>query len=85
VDFQALGKRAEQIRTLSSHFEWAERHRTSSKTRQRHEISGFAGEAVYEGDMTEFLPWLLLGELAHAGKHCAWGNGRYEAGPHFGQ
>jgi hypothetical protein len=37
--------------------------------RQRHELSGFIGEAVYEGELEEFLPWLAIGELVHVGKH----------------
>jgi CRISPR-associated endoribonuclease Cas6 len=75
VDFRGLGERAEKVRTLASHFEWVERARTSSKTGQRHELSGFIGEGAYEGDLADFLPWLTLGELLHVGKHTAWGNG----------
>src|SRR5207237_4261775 len=77
-DFAGLGRRAEQVRTVSCDVKWEERFRTSSKTRQRHELSGFVGEAVYEGDLQEFLPWLALGELVHVGKHTAWGNGQIE-------
>ncbi len=75
ADFRGLGERAEKVRTVSTHTDWVERFRTSSKTRQRHELSGFIGEALYEGNLTEFLPWLTLGELVHVGKHTAWGNG----------
>lgn len=78
LDFRGLGERAEKVQTVSAQIEWVERYRTSSKTRQRHELSGFVGEATYEGDLIEFLPWLVLGELAHVGKHTAWGNGRYQ-------
>ena len=78
VDFKALGERAEKVRTVAAQTEWVERFRTSSKTRQRHELSGFVGEATYEGDLAEFLPWLTLGELVHVGKHTAWGNGCYQ-------
>ena len=77
-DFRGLGDRAEGVRTVSTQIKWAERYRTSSRTRQRHEISGFVGEATYEGELKEFLPWLVLGELVHVGKHTAWGNGRFE-------
>lgn len=80
VDFRGLGERAEKIRTVAAQTEWVERFRTSSKTRQRHELSGFLGEATYEGDLAEFLPWLTLGELVHVGKHTAWGNGWYKIG-----
>jgi hypothetical protein len=77
VDFYALGKRAEAVRTSASNVHWTERFRTSSKTRQRHELSGFVGEVVYEGNLDEFLPWLAIGELLHVGRHTAWGNGCY--------
>jgi hypothetical protein len=75
LDFRELGERAERVRTVSAQIDWVERYRTSSKTRQRHELSGFVGEATYEGELKEFLPWLTLGELLHVGKHTAWGNG----------
>lgn len=77
VDFRGIGKRSEKIRTLASRCRWVERARTSSKTGQRHELSGFIGAATYEGDFAEFVPWLALGELVHLGKHTAWGNGWY--------
>lgn len=75
TDFRGLGERAEKVRTVSAQTDWVERFRTSSKTRQRHELSGFVGEATYEGKLAEFLPWLTLGEVVHVGKHAAWGNG----------
>jgi CRISPR/Cas system endoribonuclease Cas6 (RAMP superfamily) len=78
LDFRGLGQRAEKVRTVSARIDWVERYRTSSKTRQRHELSGFVGEATYEGQLEEFLPWLALGELLHVGKHAAWGNGWIE-------
>jgi CRISPR-associated endoribonuclease Cas6 len=78
LDFRELGERAKKVRTVSAQIDWVERFRTSSKTRQRHELSGFVGEATYEGELSEFLPWLALGELVHVGKHTAWGNGWIE-------
>jgi len=77
VDFRALGERSEKIKKVAGQFQWLDRTRTSSKTGQRHELSGFVGEATYEGELEEFLPWLVMGELVHVGKHTAWGNGRF--------
>jgi CRISPR/Cas system endoribonuclease Cas6 (RAMP superfamily) len=81
ADFRGLGESAEKVRTVASQTEWVERFRTSSKTRQPHELSGLVGEATYEGRLSEFLPWLALGEFLHVGKHTAWGNGQYEMCP----
>ena len=77
VDFRGLGERSEKIKKVTGHFEWLNRARTSTKTGQRHELSGFVGEATYEGELEEFLPWLVMGELVHLGKHAPWGNGRF--------
>jgi len=78
MDFRGLGERAEKVRTTSAKIDWVERYRTSSKTHQCHQLSGFVGETTYEGELSEFLPWVTLGELLHVGKHTAWGNGLYE-------
>jgi len=90
ADFRGLGMRAEGIRTVSSKIEWFERFRTSSKTHQRHELSGFVGECVYEFPRhesgisnLELFKWLIAGELLHAGRHTAWGNGWYRCFPEF--
>jgi len=78
VDFRGLGERSERVKMLSGRFEWVDRARTSSKTGQRHQLSGFVGEAVYEGELGEFLSWLVMGELVHVGKHAPWGNGQMQ-------
>ena len=77
ADFSGMGKRAEEVTTADCNVNWAERFRISSKTGQRHELSGFIGEVICEGELDEFLPWLTVGELVHVGKHTAWGNGWY--------
>jgi CRISPR/Cas system endoribonuclease Cas6 (RAMP superfamily) len=79
VDFSELGKRAEQVRTISCEVQWIDRSRISSKTRRRHELAGFVGEVTYDGQLHEFFPWLALGELVHVGRHTAWGNGWYHS------
>lgn len=86
ADFKGLGEAAEKVRTVERHVQWVDRSRRSSKTGQRHELSGFVGECTYDLStlasqplaVDSFLPWLLAGELIHVGRHTAWGNGRYE-------
>lgn len=83
VDFQVLGKRAEKVHTISTRFKWAERRRTSSRTHRTHELSGVVGDATFEGELQEFLPWLALGELTGLGRHAAFGNGSIGLLPHL--
>jgi len=85
ADFKGLGEGAEKVRIVSAQTEWVERFRTSSKTHQRHELSGFVGSCTYEFpnlesgiSNLELLKWLVCGELLHVGKHTAWGNGWFK-------
>jgi hypothetical protein len=86
ADFKALGERAEQVRTVKADVRWLERSRHSSKTGQRHELSGFVGKCTYDLSpvpsalFPALLTWILCGELLHAGRHTAWGNGLYRVG-----
>jgi len=83
TDFKALGDLAERVTTVSSCLRWVERTRFSAKRRQRHELSGFVGNCVYDfshlpsGVREELFRWLLAGELLHVGKHTVWGNGKF--------
>ena len=84
ADFKGLGEAAEKVRTVKCDVHWQERSRRSSKTGQRHELSGFTGESTYELPRLEFeisnlelLSWIIAGEVLHAGRHTAWGNGRF--------
>jgi len=78
VDFKSFGERGEAVRTVSCHVRWEDRDRRSWKTGLSHGMGGFIGEAIYEGDLEEFLPLLILGQYTHVGKYAVWGNGRYE-------
>jgi CRISPR-associated endoribonuclease Cas6 len=75
MDFAGVGRAAEEIRTVACTTAWERRTRRSSRTGALHEISGFAGEAVYEGDLGPWMPLLRMGEAIHVGKYAVWGNG----------
>ena len=84
ADFKGLGEAAEKVQTVKCDVHWVDRYRTSSRTHQRHEIAGFVGESTYEFPMDEsgisnpdMMRILVAGEMIHAGRHTAWGNGRY--------
>ena len=49
--------------------------RLSSRTGQRHPIGGFGGAAEYEGDLTEFVPYLETAVYTGVGRQTTFGNG----------
>ena len=77
ADFAGLGAVAERIATVRRTTQWQSQVRTSSRTGQRHELSGFTGECEFAGDLAPFQEWLMLGQQCHVGKHAVWGNGQY--------
>jgi hypothetical protein len=76
MDFKGFGLRARDIRPVQSKLRWIEGTRTS-RTRHRHDLSGFVGEITFEGDLTEFWPFLVLGQYAHVGDNAVFGRGWY--------
>jgi hypothetical protein len=75
IDFRALGDRAARIQMRSCDLAWEQVKRRSGRTGQVHSIGGFTGEAVYEGDLAEFLPWLRAARWVGVGRQTVWGKG----------
>lgn len=50
--------------------------RRSTRTGQTHSIGGFIGEAEYEGDLREFLPFLKAAQWTGVGRQTVWGKGQ---------
>ena len=49
--------------------------RRSSRTGRVHPIGGFVGEAEYEGELGEFVPYLKAGKWVGVGRQTVWGKG----------
>jgi hypothetical protein len=75
VDFRALGGRAEAVRLVDCDLVWEAVTRRSGRTGQVHSIGGFTGDAEYEGDLGEFLPWLRAARWVGVGRQTVWGKG----------
>jgi CRISPR-associated endoribonuclease Cas6 len=78
IDFRALAERASRIRSVRGNLRRRSIERRSSRTGQTHDIGGVTGEVDYEGDLTEFLPWLKAAWWTGVGRHTVWGNGVIE-------
>lgn len=75
IDFREFGERAEHIRMTRCDIRHVQASRRSSRTGQIHSLGGFVGEAEYEGDLTEFVPYLDAAHWTGVGRQTAWGKG----------
>jgi CRISPR-associated endoribonuclease Cas6 len=85
IDFRAFGERASRVRMVRCEIEQVDVRRRSSRTGQVHPIGGFVGKADYEGDLTEFIPYLRGAQWTGVGRQTVWGKGEIESErPHSG-
>ncbi len=78
ADFNGLIERAADIEILSDKTRWVDWERYSSRQDNKINLGGVVGEVTYQGDLTEFMPLLLLGQFTHVGKAAVFGMGGYE-------
>ena len=75
IDFRGMGQRAREVKMIGQSIEHVDRNRTSRATGDTHPISGFIGEAIYEGELGEFVPYLEAGFWTGVGRQTVWGKG----------
>ena len=73
-----MALRAAAVRTTRCDLTRVSLERRSSRTGQTHPLGGFTGEAEYEGDLGEFIPYLLAGVWTGVGRQTVWGKGELE-------
>ena len=76
VDTTNLFKIADTV-THESHLRWVQTDCRSRRKTASTPMGGFIGKIRYSGDLTPFLPFILLGEHLHIGHHTALGYGQY--------
>jgi hypothetical protein len=70
-----MGDRAAAVRMSRCDLQWEKRERKSGRTGQVHPLGGFTGEAEYEGELGEFVPWIKAGRWVGVGRQTVWGKG----------
>ncbi|MCX6610108.1 MAG: CRISPR system precrRNA processing endoribonuclease RAMP protein Cas6 [Acidobacteria bacterium] len=75
IDFRGMGERARHVSLVEQSLKQVDRNRTSRASGESHPIGGFIGEAIYEGDLSEFLPYLEAGFWTGVGRQTVWGKG----------
>lgn len=75
IDFKAMGQRAASIFMRRCELREVQASRRSARTGQTHSLGGFVGSAEYEGDLTEFVPFLEAAQWTGVGRQTVWGKG----------
>lgn len=72
-----LLRAAADVRIAERRLVWRELFRASGRHGRMVPMGGLVGDAILEGDLGPFLPWLVWGSLVHVGKDAAMGNGQF--------
>ncbi|MCX7973803.1 MAG: CRISPR system precrRNA processing endoribonuclease RAMP protein Cas6 [Candidatus Aminicenantes bacterium] len=81
INFDYLINQATKIKIDKISINWVEWERFSFIQERRMKFGGFVGEVIYKGDLSKFLPFLILGEYIHVGKGASFGLGLYKIMP----
>ncbi|MEO0025993.1 MAG: CRISPR system precrRNA processing endoribonuclease RAMP protein Cas6 [candidate division WOR-3 bacterium] len=76
-DHRWLLREAEKVRLTEAVFAGADWYHFSRRQGRLIEREGVTGWAVYEGELTPFMPFLTAGEIIHIGKGATFGMGKY--------
>lgn len=75
MDFRGLTERAAGVRTVRADLHGNAAKRTSTHTGQTHSLGGVTGVVDFEGELTEFVPWLEAAQWTGVGRQTVWGKG----------
>lgn len=78
LDFKGLIQRAQDVIVKERDTRWYDWERYSARQETRMKMGGILGSAIFSGDLSEFMPYLLLGLHLHVGKGTSFGLGKYE-------
>jgi len=76
-DIKILLEKSKNIEIKQNNLYWFDWERYSKKQRKKMILGGLMGNIVFEGDFSDFIPPLLLGEQIHVGKNTTFGLGKY--------
>ena len=81
AEVNGLRLRALEVRVAQSNLKERPMLRYSNKQEKKLSLGGLLGSITFEGDLTEFMPYLKAGGLLQIGKSCTMGLGHYLVGP----
>ena len=75
-NFSQFIQNAKKVKLIHENTKKTTVPRYSNRTGKQMNVSGIVGQAVYSGDVGEFLPLLMFAEKFHIGKLCVMGLGK---------
>ncbi|MBI2470391.1 MAG: CRISPR system precrRNA processing endoribonuclease RAMP protein Cas6 [Planctomycetes bacterium] len=78
VNFKDLIEKSTAVKQTTSDTHWFDWKRYSTRQEEWMSLGGVTGTVSYEGELSEFIPLLRLGEYVHVGKGTSFGLGKYE-------
>lgn len=81
IDFGGMGDRSARVHITDCEINTVPVSRRSGRTGQTHPIGGFVGSADYEGELSEFLPFLEAARWTGVGRQTVWGKGEISVTP----
>ncbi len=71
-------EKSKEIKKVEENLQFYDWKRRSGRTNKTIQMGGFVGNIVFEGDLSEFMPFIKMGEIIHLGKGCTFGMGEYK-------
>ncbi|MDY6934038.1 MAG: CRISPR system precrRNA processing endoribonuclease RAMP protein Cas6 [Spirochaetota bacterium] len=79
IDFKNFTVEAEKVKTVRADVAYMQTYRRTRNPSAKQNMSGFVGSLIYQGPISQYMPYLLFGQYMHVGKAAVFGNGWYEA------
>jgi len=77
LNFPVLLKQAEEVRVTQDDTRWIDLSSYSSRRQASTPVGGLIGNISFAGNLKEYLPLLVWGQITHVGKDATRGNGWY--------
>lgn len=78
LDFKGLIEKAKAVKQIASDIKWFDWKRYSTRQEAWMALGGVTGTVSYEGNVSDFMLFLKLGEYVHVGKGTSFGLGKFE-------
>ncbi|KPA14376.1 hypothetical protein MHK_005397 [Candidatus Magnetomorum sp. HK-1] len=76
LDYKRIIQKALSIKTIDNQLQWKNWSRYSARQDRKMDMGGLIGSITYEGELSEFIPFIKFCSTVHLGKQTAFGLGK---------